>query len=418
MSIKKPNLHIFADTLSNAYGCAAYFRVVENNKAKVSFVIGKSRLAPLKEKRLSIPKLELQATVTATRTKTKLLEETNFDVERIYFWSNSKTVLKYINNKKKYFPVYVMHRLDEIRSNSNITNWNYIPTHHKVSDACTRPIDFIDFKDKNDYLNSPQFLQAKKINEYIGAGKIYDDPEISLSTHKVLNSEIDNFTVNDTKKSIIPGNNFSSWIKLLKAILFLKHFIQRFKRHNKIIDNKLSEPTKVIAEHMNKTHDVIIELIQKEAFKQEFQDSFSSSQFNQNSKLVTLNPTLHNNIIKVRGRLKNIIGIPNNLRHQIILPRYITLIYYQRYITKDILPKIYQRYITKIYYPVTDLLILHYHKSNHHFGTDQTLALLRERYWMVKAKSIIRKVLSTCLLCKHDRSMPKPQLMGNLPGNE
>ena len=100
---------------------------------------------------------------------------------------------------------------------------------------------------------------------------------------------------------------------------------------------------------------------------------------------MTFNPILDNNIIKVGGRLKNIIGIPNNLKHQIILPRH---------------------------HPVTDLLILLYHKSNHHCGRDQTLALLRERYWIVKAKSIIRKVLSTC---KHARSMPKPQLMGNLP---
>ena len=382
MSIKKPELHIFAYSSSKVYGCAVYFRVVENNKAKVSFVIGKIRLAPLKEKLLSIPKLELHAAVTATRIKTMLLEETNFDVKRIYFWSDSKTVLKYIYNEKKHFPVYVMHRLDEIRSNSNITDWNYIPTHHNISDACTRPIDFIDFKDRNDYLCGPRFLQANEINEYIGAGKIYHDPEISLSTHKVLNSEIDNFTVNDTRKSIIAWNNFSSWIKLLKVISFLKHLIQRFKRHKKIIDNKLSEPTRVIAEHMNNTHDVIIELIQKETFKQGLQDLFSSSQVNQNSKLVTLNPILDNNIIKVGGPLKNIIGIPNNLKHQIILPRH---------------------------HPVTDLLILHYHKSNHHCGRDQTPALLRERYWIVKAKSIIR------LLCKHARSMPKPQLMGNLP---
>ena len=155
MSNKKPDLHIFADSSLKAYGCAAYFRVVENNNTKVSFVIGKSRLAPLKEKRLSIPKLELQAAVTATRIKTKLLVEANFNVERIHFWSDSKTVLKYVYNEEKHFPVYVMRRLDEIRSNSNITDWSYIPTHHNASDACTRPIDFIDFEDKNDYLNGP-----------------------------------------------------------------------------------------------------------------------------------------------------------------------------------------------------------------------------------------------------------------------
>ena len=63
-----------------------------------------------------------------------------------------------------------MHRLDEIRSMSNITDWNYIPTLINVSDACTRPIGFTDLKDKNYYLNGPRFLQAKEINEYTGAG--------------------------------------------------------------------------------------------------------------------------------------------------------------------------------------------------------------------------------------------------------
>ena len=37
----------------------------------------------------------------------------------------------------------------------------------------------------------------------------------------------------------------------------------------------------------------------KETFKQELQDLFSSIQVNQNIKLVTFNPVLENNIIKV-----------------------------------------------------------------------------------------------------------------------
>ena len=53
----------------------------------------------------------------------------------------------------------------------------------------------------------------------------------------------------------------------------------------------MPEPTKEAAEHMMNKHHVIIELIQKGTFKQELQDLFSSSQVNQNSKLVTLNCT-------------------------------------------------------------------------------------------------------------------------------
>ena len=77
----KNELHIFANSSSKAYRCASYFRVVENKKS-YSFIC---RLVPFKEKPLSIPKLELQAPVTATRIKKKLLLETNLNVERNYF---------------------------------------------------------------------------------------------------------------------------------------------------------------------------------------------------------------------------------------------------------------------------------------------------------------------------------------------
>ena len=127
-------------------------------------MIGKSRLAPLKQKRLSIPKLEIQAATIAVRIKVKLLSETNFNVKNISFWSDSKAVLKYIYNENKHFPVYVMHRLDEIRSNSSINDWNYIPTNLNISDVCTRPIDFTDLINKRDsyYRKILQRILVKK----------------------------------------------------------------------------------------------------------------------------------------------------------------------------------------------------------------------------------------------------------------
>ena len=55
----------------------------------VSFVIGKSRLAPLNEKS-SIPKLE--SAVTAVRIKNKLIQEAEVNVNRIFFWTDPITV--------------------------------------------------------------------------------------------------------------------------------------------------------------------------------------------------------------------------------------------------------------------------------------------------------------------------------------
>ena len=52
---------IFNDVSSLGDGTVDYYRTVSNFDIKVSFIIAKSRLTPLKEKSFTTPKLELQA---------------------------------------------------------------------------------------------------------------------------------------------------------------------------------------------------------------------------------------------------------------------------------------------------------------------------------------------------------------------
>ena len=57
-------LHYFADASSEAYGTASYIRSIKSEGiVSVSFIFGKSRLAPIKP--VTIPKLELMAAVIA-----------------------------------------------------------------------------------------------------------------------------------------------------------------------------------------------------------------------------------------------------------------------------------------------------------------------------------------------------------------
>ena len=117
----------------------------------------------MNEKTLSIPKLELQAAVTAVRIKNKLIEKAELNVSRIFFWTDSKTVLKYIKNYNKRFPVFVTHRVTEIREHSNKNEWHYIPSKFNVADDCTRTIKFEEFHNNCCYLNSPKFLRCLEL---------------------------------------------------------------------------------------------------------------------------------------------------------------------------------------------------------------------------------------------------------------
>jgi hypothetical protein len=73
--VKLPILCVFADASRGVFGTCAYIRSVNvSGVVAVKFVAAKSRVAPLKE--LSVPRLELQAAVLASRLCKTIQEET------------------------------------------------------------------------------------------------------------------------------------------------------------------------------------------------------------------------------------------------------------------------------------------------------------------------------------------------------
>ena len=66
--VMQAELHHFSDASEKGYGVVSYLRFVDvNGNVQCSFVIGKSRVCPLKQ--TTIPRLELTAATVAVRTK-------------------------------------------------------------------------------------------------------------------------------------------------------------------------------------------------------------------------------------------------------------------------------------------------------------------------------------------------------------
>ena len=82
-------LQVFVDTSTKAYGAVAY--VVDSNTRSSNILISKARVAPCKENRLTIPKLEL----TTTLTGCKLIKHLNsmFSFVQFYLWTDSKVAI-------------------------------------------------------------------------------------------------------------------------------------------------------------------------------------------------------------------------------------------------------------------------------------------------------------------------------------
>ena len=98
-SFKPPNLgevtstqlHHFSDVSHQGYGAVTDLRITDRRgNTKCSFVIGKSRLEPMKS--VTIPRMELSAAVVATRLDTMSRKEISFPISKSFFWTDSTCV--------------------------------------------------------------------------------------------------------------------------------------------------------------------------------------------------------------------------------------------------------------------------------------------------------------------------------------
>ena len=65
---------------------------------------------------------------------------------------------------------------------------------------------------------------------------------------------------------------------------------------------------------------------------------------------------------------------------------------------------------------VTDLIIKQRHESLGHMGQESVLSSLRETFWIVKERSVVQRVIGTCMNCQRQRqAFPGEQFMTSLP---
>ena len=67
-----------------------------------------------------------------------IADEHKFEITCRVFWSDSKTVLYWIKKDPREFKIFVANRLEEIRSNSLVREWKWVPTKENLADDGTR----------------------------------------------------------------------------------------------------------------------------------------------------------------------------------------------------------------------------------------------------------------------------------------
>lgn len=102
-----------------------------SNSIHVSFILGKARVAPLKQ--VTIPRLELNAAALAVQVDTMLRVELQLPLEKSCFWTDSTSVLKYIKNEDRRFQTFMA-----IQRATDVSQWRYVHTTQNPADQASR----------------------------------------------------------------------------------------------------------------------------------------------------------------------------------------------------------------------------------------------------------------------------------------
>ncbi|XP_064647466.1 uncharacterized protein LOC135500150 [Lineus longissimus] len=212
-------LHVFSDACAQGYGIAAYVRSVNTDAvANVELLMGKARVAPLKK--VTIPRMELTVATIAVKFGYIIIQEMDYKFDQIRYWTESMSVLRYIQNTSSRFHTFVANRLTTIHEASIPEQWSYVRTNHNPADMASRGLIFKNQGDTKMWLKGPEFLQKEESawpHTDVTNNITEDDPEIKkTSAAAVVEDRLASETTVDTL-----FKRFSSWSKLKRIVAWI-----------------------------------------------------------------------------------------------------------------------------------------------------------------------------------------------------
>ena len=340
-------LHVFTDASSRAYGAAVY--TVNDTCTHSSLLMSKARVAPCKEGRLTIPKLELTASLIGARLIHYL---TNlFKFQAIYLWSDSKVAISWITSEGDIKDMYVANRTAEIETliNQHQVRIMYVPTKNNPADYLSRGCTSKQLKSSN-WLHGPSWLLTREFPEQTSTNIVVNELTIEINPIHPI-------------QPLIDLTKFNSYIRVMRIMIRVLEFCQSpANPFEKLVrQEQLLHCTSIHAHLTNNRVNVNVEV--KTTIKQ-------------------LNLCLENDTIRAKGRIINS-ELPLDATTPLFLPNKSHLV---------------------------DLLINHIHSSHHHVGLSQTLSLYKQRCWTPKICSCIKSLLLRCVTCQKikGRTLPRP----------
>ncbi|UYV65880.1 hypothetical protein LAZ67_3005787 [Cordylochernes scorpioides] len=193
---EQASLHVFCDASQDAYATCIYIRTVKNKEVNVQLVALKARVAP--KNKLTIPRLELMSCLIGSRLTKQVMKNISESIAipepNIWFWTDSSTALRWIQNKKPW-ATFIRNRVNEICSISKKENWHHVSGANNPADLPSRGSSVKKLIEHR-WWEGPSFLWGEEAswNQF---DLIFDEEEINKELKKTVNIDVnstkDNF---------------------------------------------------------------------------------------------------------------------------------------------------------------------------------------------------------------------------------
>ncbi|XP_030579763.1 uncharacterized protein LOC115776287 [Archocentrus centrarchus] len=378
-SDKTLTLHVFCDASERAYSAVAYLQWEGEDRKMASLVASKSRVAPLKK--LSLPRLELMGALIGARLGRNLINLLKMELCQLHLWTDSMIVLHWIRSSAHKWKQFVANRVVEIQSLTDPAAWSHCKGKENPADLPTRGLSVTSLSQSQLWWRGPAFLTSSESEADCADQSVNDnsaEEELEVSEQVTVHLSTEN---NKAVEAVLDLQRYSK----LKTVLRVTAWLKRFTDNTRLATKRKGELT---AEELFQAEKYWIKLTQHQDFSQELNLMKDGKSTNKDSKIRELRPFFdEDGLMCVEGRLQQS-DLSFRQQHPWILP-------------------------AKNKY--CELLVQQNHETLMHAGVRDTLVQLRERYWIIKGRQLVKSVLSRCTVCRRFKAKPVQQVTAPLP---